>query len=145
MTVLQGSNATFSVTANGTQPLNYQWSFGGTNVAGVTNSFYTLSNVQTNNAGTYSVTITNQLGSVSTNAVLTVLAPPFIALQPTNVAVKVGSNVVFSVTAGGTTPLSYRWPVSYTHLQQLCAGPEPVECGRGGILPRLGVPCRAVA
>ena len=114
--VLQGSNATFSVMVNGTQPLNYQWYFGGTNLPGATNNVYALNNVQTNNAGSYSVTITNQFGSVTTNAVLTVRVPPFIMSQPTNAAVIKGSNAVFSVTAGGTTPLSYRWLFNGTNV-----------------------------
>jgi probable HAF family extracellular repeat protein len=115
-TVVQGSNATFSVTAGGTTPLSYQWSFGGTNLPGASNSWYTLANAQTNNAGSYTVTITNTIGSVSTNAVLTVLAPPFIINQPTNQAVRLGSNAVFSVTAGGTTPLNYQWLFNGTNV-----------------------------
>ena len=37
-TVAQGSNVTFTVTANGTAPLAYQWRFASTNIAGATTS-----------------------------------------------------------------------------------------------------------
>ena len=68
-----GSNVTFTVTANGTAPLGYQWRLGGTNLSGATGSALMLANVQAANAGTYSVLVTNSLGSVlSSNAVLTV-------------------------------------------------------------------------
>jgi hypothetical protein len=69
-----GSSATFNVTATGSAPLNYQWWFNGTNLlAGATNSSLTLTNVQMDDAGNYSMVVTNTAGSVtSSNAVLTV-------------------------------------------------------------------------
>ena len=76
-TVVAGDTAGFSVAATGTSPLIYQWSFNGTNIDGATNTILNLTNVQPANAGYYSVTVTNLLGSVtSSNAALTVLAIP---------------------------------------------------------------------
>ena len=117
-TVTQGSNVTFSVTATGTAPLNYQWRFNTTNLLfGATNLSFTITNVQSTNAGNYSVVVTNVAGSVtSSNAMLTVLVPPSITTQPTNQTVKQGSNAVFTVTATGTAPLSYRWQFNGTNL-----------------------------
>jgi hypothetical protein len=72
-TVIQGQNASFSALAGGSAPLSYQWRFNGANLSGATNSALTLTNVQTGNAGSYSVRVTNSLGSItSSNAVLTV-------------------------------------------------------------------------
>ena len=72
--VLAGQTATFSVAATGTPPLNYQWFFSGTNIAGATANPFTLANVQLTNAGNYSVVITNIAGSVTSSvASLTVL------------------------------------------------------------------------
>ena len=71
-----GSTASFAVTATGTAPLNYQWRFNGTPISGATASNYTLVNLQTNNAGIYSVVVTNLAGTAtSSNATLTVLVP----------------------------------------------------------------------
>jgi len=73
--VVQGSNVTFNVTAVGFSPLSYQWKFNGTNMPAATNTSLTLTNVNTNNAGNYTVVITNLYGSVtSSNAVLAVYA-----------------------------------------------------------------------
>ncbi|MBW8863785.1 MAG: immunoglobulin domain-containing protein, partial [Verrucomicrobia bacterium] len=67
-TVNIGAPASLSVTASGTSPLNYQWRFGGTNIAGVTTNPFTVANVQLTNAGDYSVVISNFVGSVTSSA-----------------------------------------------------------------------------
>ena len=86
ISVVLASNATFSVSASGPAPLNYQWLFGGTNMSGATNVSYAISNVQPTNAGNYSVTVTNYYGSVTSSlANLTVTLPPIVpAFTQTN-------------------------------------------------------------
>jgi len=75
-TVTVGQSTSFSVSASGTPPLMYQWSFDGTNIAGATNTTITLNNLQFANAGYYGVLVSNLAGSIlSSNAVLTVDAP----------------------------------------------------------------------
>ena len=71
-----GSTAVFTVTASGTAPLGYQWRLNGAPIAGATASNYARINLQTNDAGNYSVVVTNLAGSTtSSNAALTVLVP----------------------------------------------------------------------
>ena len=66
--------------------------------------------MQPTNGGSYAVVVTNTAGSMtSAVAVLTVLVPPSITAQPTNLSVVEGANASFSVTASGTAPLSYQW------------------------------------
>jgi hypothetical protein len=78
-----GSNVTFSVEANGVPPLFYQWIMDGTNLPGATGQSLVLTNVQYAQAGTYAVEVTNNAGSiVSSNATLTVSAPPACATPP---------------------------------------------------------------
>jgi hypothetical protein len=116
-TAVVGGTATFSVTANGTQPLFYQWSFNGTNVSSATNTSLTLTNIQPIQAGTYVVQVANAGGSTnSTNAVLTVNAPPGITMQPANSTNVVGTTATFTVTASGSTPLNYLWKKNGTNL-----------------------------
>ena len=74
--VIQNSNATFSVTAIGVA-LSYQWYFNSAVLSNQTNTTLTLNNIQTNNAGNYSVVVTNVAGSViSSNALLMIIVPP---------------------------------------------------------------------
>jgi hypothetical protein len=53
------STAAFTVNASGTGPLNYQWSFNSTNIAGANSNILTISNVVQTNLGAYAVTISN--------------------------------------------------------------------------------------
>src|SRR5690606_27748273 len=105
-----GANATFTVSASGTGPLSYQWRFNGANISGATATSYTRSNVQSGDAGNYSVVVSNAAGSAtSANAALTVNVPPSITTQPVSQTVNAGANVTFTVSASGTAPLSYQW------------------------------------
>ena len=72
--VYQGNNVTFTANAIGTPSPTYQWKFNGGNISSATNSSYTITGVQTNNSGNYTVFAGNSAGSTnSTVAVLTVL------------------------------------------------------------------------
>lgn len=105
-----GGSVTLSVVASGTAPLSYQWKKGGTAISGATSASYTISNVQTTDAGSYTVTVTNSIGSVTSNAAtLTVSSAPSITSQPQGSSVVVGNSVSFSVTATGSAPLTYQW------------------------------------
>ena len=76
LSVTLGGAATFTATVAGDAPIGVQWQFNGANIAGATNLILALTNVQTNNAGTYDLVATNEYGTaVSSNAVLTVVIP----------------------------------------------------------------------
>ena len=95
-TVAAGTSATFTVGATGSMPLGYQWRFNETPIVGATASSYTVTNAQTNNAGDYSVAVTNNYGAITSSAAtltVTVWVPP----QITNIKV-VGTNVLLSFT-----------------------------------------------
>jgi len=63
-----GGTVTFSAAAVGSQPFTYQWYVNGTAIAGANNATLTLSNVGTNQAANYTVTISNGAGSVTSGA-----------------------------------------------------------------------------
>ena len=78
-----GGTAAFSAGVNGLPPLFYQWRFNPmntsntTNLSNATNLTLTLSGITTNQAGNYSLVVSNNLGAAtSSNAVLTVTLPP---------------------------------------------------------------------
>jgi endonuclease/exonuclease/phosphatase family metal-dependent hydrolase len=100
-TVNVGGNVTFTVVASGTAPLSYQWLLGSTNIPGATTNSCTRTNVQTNDAGNFTVVVTNIAGSV-TSAVATL-------------TVNAGSSGTLTMLAGwdvsgqsnfGTSPMS---------------------------------------
>jgi hypothetical protein len=77
VTVQQSNNASFTVVAQGTAPLQYQWRFNGSNLTNQTLATLNLNTVQTNQAGGYSVVVSDISGSItSTVATLTVTLPP---------------------------------------------------------------------
>jgi hypothetical protein len=97
--VVAETTVTFSASATGTSPLSYQWQFDGANIPGATNASLTITNVQTANAGNYTMTVNNPFGSaVTSNAVLTIALLPFIGTQPQSQVGIVGSNVTLSVS-----------------------------------------------
>ena len=113
LVVTQGANVTFTSSATGNPLPVYQWRLNGGDIAGATGSSYTRNNVQSGDAGSYSVVITNIAGSfTSTNAVLTVLVPAGITSDPQSVTTNQGVSVSFNVTATGTAPLGYRWEIN---------------------------------
>jgi formylglycine-generating enzyme required for sulfatase activity len=88
-TVSPGSTASFSVQAKGSAPLSYCWYKNGlyltddTRITGSAASTLSIANVQTSDAGTYMVRVSNQAGSTnSANAVLTVATATGMALIP---------------------------------------------------------------
>jgi hypothetical protein len=86
--VSEGAGAGFSVGVSGSAPLSYQWFFNtNTPIASGTNATYVIANVTPDNAGVYSVVVTNAIGATNSGfATLTVLPPatnpgPFQMLQ----------------------------------------------------------------
>ena len=110
LTVGVGASASFLVGATGDAPLTYFWSFNTNTPVGGNSDLLTLLNVQTNNAGSYRVIVSNSVGVVTSSvAILTVLSSPVITVQPQSQSVTVSNNATFTVTATGVVPLHYQW------------------------------------
>ncbi len=109
--VCEGQSVTFDVTAQGPEPLSYQWHFGGTPIDGEINSWYTIDDVDSNDAGDYRVLVSNPCGDVmSAPATLTVIDDaPSIAEQPQPVIACEGATVAFTVVSAGDPPFEYQW------------------------------------
>ena len=111
-----GASITFKVTAFGYAPLSYQWYYNGSALAAPTGSSLSLTNVSTNNAGSYQAIVSDNYGSTTSRvATLTIgppaPQPPTITTQPSNVVISSSgpSTAFFSVTATGALPLIYQW------------------------------------
>ena len=73
LTVTEGQDAVFTVSASGTDPLLYQWYFNGSAILDATNSALLVASAQVANAGDYTVSISNDFGGVLSDiATLTV-------------------------------------------------------------------------
>lgn len=123
-TVIQGGSASFVVSAKGSQPIYYQWRHQGTNIPFATNHILTLSNIQSNQAGAYSVVISNMVNSITSgSAMLTVWVPPVITTQPTNQSVPLGETAQFSVSVQGTSPFYFQWRKDGTNIPGATVNP----------------------
>jgi hypothetical protein len=109
-TVAVSNSVYLTATAIGLSPLSYQWTLAGTNLAGATNYFLSINNIELEQSGDYQLIATNSYGSVtSLVAYVSVLIPPAIATQPSVVSVLAGSNALISVGAIGSVPITYQW------------------------------------
>lgn len=116
-TLNQGTSLTLFVAATGTLPLSYQWLFNGTNLAGQTATNLFFASLQTSNSGTYSVLVTNTLGSITSSVVsLTVAAKPQVIQDPQSRFAYVNGAGSFFVSAIGSQPLSYQWQFAGSNI-----------------------------
>jgi glucose/arabinose dehydrogenase len=154
-TVRPGQPATFSVVANGTAPLSYQWQRGGVNIAGARSASYTLAAATSaDNGAQFRVVVSNAAGRVtSASATLTVSAnrsPVGTILTPTvGHHYNAGNTITFTGSAvdpeDGTLPASaFSWEVvfhhnTHTHLGP-AIGPGPTGTNRSGtfVIPNTG-------
>jgi hypothetical protein len=108
--MLVSNDATFAVSACGPGQLYYQWQHAGANLATATDPGLVLTGVSTNDAGGYTVVVSNTFGSAtSLVATLTVLQPPVITSQPRSLTATIGGTVTFSVSVSGLPPFQYQW------------------------------------
>jgi hypothetical protein len=63
--VAVGANVSFSAAATSTTPMSYQWTLNGSNIAGATNSIYTINNAQSSEGGAYAFVVSNSSGSTT--------------------------------------------------------------------------------
>jgi hypothetical protein len=127
------------VTANGTEPLSYQWNFNGTNIDGAANTTLTLTNVQASQAGNYAVLVTNAYGSVlSSNAMLTVTVDHFtwnpipslrfvntpfaVTIQAQDLTNGLFTNFTGTAILGTTNGIAINPPVSSNFVQGVWTG-----------------------
>src|ERR1019366_5985330 len=124
LAVVPGAAATFTVVAIGSAPLTYQWqrqaagtqawtdlgdggAYSGANASALTVSGATLAM----SGDSFRCVVENGVDPEATSnaAVLRVVVPPAILVQPASAVVGSGARVVFSVVAIDPTGLSYQW------------------------------------
>ena len=111
-----GGSAQLSVAASGTD-ISYSWSKNGAILDGQTNSTLKINNATNSDAGTYSVLVSNGIGSVqSSDAVITVFSAPEITEQPVGAVVAYGSSAELKVKAESVGAVEYQWKLNGINL-----------------------------
>jgi pectin methylesterase-like acyl-CoA thioesterase len=111
LTVIAGNNATINDSVSGSPVPALQWyDQTGAPIPSATTASLTLNNVQySQNGYTYSLIATNSAGLATNITTLTVIVPPVITQQPTNVVVTNTQTASFSVQASGVPAVAYQW------------------------------------
>jgi len=120
----EGGVVSFSVVATGHPKPEYQWYRAGVPlndlawIEGSSTSTLTLLNVSEWLAGEVVVEVFNTAGRVRSQPVILSVgsvSDPAITIQPADVKVRWGEDIVFSVSTTGSGPLSYRWQIDRSY------------------------------
>jgi uncharacterized repeat protein (TIGR01451 family) len=130
---LAGGNVTMQVAATSSTPLSYQWFFDSTNsISGAAEAQLTLTNVLPNQAGTYTVVVSDSAGSItSAPAVLRVLVQPVIIAGGVTVTSLNGVSISVQSMPGLNYALEYKNSLSDPAWTLL---PSSSVTGTGGVI-----------
>ncbi len=119
LAVLGGAPASFGVSVVGTTPFHFQWQKNGVNLTddgnlsgSATNNLFVTA-AATNDAGGYTVIITNVWGSVTSSAASLVVMMP---AEPADQTVMAGGTATFTVAVAGAGPFTFQWQLNGTNL-----------------------------
>jgi hypothetical protein len=105
-----GQLASFTIAVDNPSGVTYQWQKDSVDIPGATAITYAIPSVSSGDAGLYRCVATSSCGnSISNAATLSVLVGPSITDQPDAASVTVGDPISLSVTAAGSTPITYQW------------------------------------
>jgi alpha-tubulin suppressor-like RCC1 family protein len=113
-----GDSLLLRASAVGPQPLHYQWFFEGVAIAGATNTWVLLPDLQQTTAGNYTVAVTSGLLSQTSQVATVTVIPraPIIIQQTSNSVGLPGGSVTLEVSAIGTEPMTFQWTFGGTNL-----------------------------
>jgi alpha-tubulin suppressor-like RCC1 family protein len=114
----EGTPFVLSTEVAGQKPLHYQWFRSDVPLQGATNSSFTITNTTAGLTYSYSVLVSNTLGSVRSIwvPVSGIRTAPQILSIPTNLNVRFGSPIVIDPVVVGSEPIRYQWIFNNTNL-----------------------------
>lgn len=123
---LPGTNAVFTALSQGTGPITYHWRKDATPSALSSSATLTVSNLTANDAGAYSVIVSNSAGTqTSSGAVLSIASRPVISPSKVNSSIRLAftgeTGVTYRVETA-TTVTATAWN-TLTNLTPLADGP----------------------
>ena len=101
-------NASLAVSATGTSPLSYQWTFNSSNIIGATGTNYSITNFAVTNIGNYAAVVSNPYGT-ATSTVASVQMIPSLTTPFAGLIGLWGQPATLSVGAVGSGTLNYQW------------------------------------
>ncbi|MDP2005073.1 MAG: hypothetical protein Q8K45_05305 [Rubrivivax sp.] len=108
-----GQPALLAVAASGSGPLAWRWQRNGVDVAGATAPVLRIASAQAGDAGDYTVTVSNAVGSVTSDTAALVVTPapgaPTLTAPLGNVSVPEGQRATFSLTVAGNPTPQCQW------------------------------------
>jgi glucose/arabinose dehydrogenase len=124
-TVAEGQPVTFTTSALGSTPITYQWQKEGEDILGATGVTYSIANVSPDDAGLYTVNVSNSEGTTTSNAAaLTVIANKFpvaeILIPAGGTTYSAGTRIEFSGSGndaedGVLEAGACRWEINFHH------------------------------
>lgn len=107
-TVTAGSPVTFSVAAVGTG-LTYDWQKGGVSLGAPNSPTFTIPSTSVSSRGSYSVVVSNSIGTLVSNFVPLIVNAPIVITAPVSPDIRyIGDSTTFSVDNTGTN-VAYQW------------------------------------
>lgn len=103
MAITANTSVSLRVSVNGTPPFIYRWFKDGVAVPGTNGPLLTLSLFDLSRAGTYTVTVSNSVGSVTTNPAKISMRAPLVELQ----TAAVGKSASLLATPGSTGTVTW--------------------------------------
>ncbi len=150
-TITVGQPVTFTVTANGTAPLTYQWQRNGADISGATSASYHINAVaMSDNGAQFRVRVQNNSGTVTSNAAtLTVTAnqPPTgtITAPSSSTLYSGGDTIAYAGTAtdpetGSLGGSAFTWRIDFHHDDHSHPFIDPTTGATSGTftIPRTG-------
>lgn len=110
ISVCENTSAEMSVTAEGHEPLLYQWSFYDVELAGMVNASLIIDPVTFADTGLYYCQVRSECDTVMSDSIhLTMQELPYFSMQPTDVSVCAGSFDTIQAKIAGASPLLVQW------------------------------------
>lgn len=137
-----GEDTCFAVQATGAFPLRYQWKFNEVDIPGATRPWLAVTNLESHDAGEYSVQVVADTGNVTSRAARLQLVPLAIEEQPQDETGLLGSNATLRVRVTGHEPIEYYWTKDGTNFPSVDAptlvlsGVRDSDSGRYAVVAR---------
>jgi hypothetical protein len=120
------TTVSFSVSASGASPLQYQWNYNDQVIPGATNATLVLTNYPQTAVGDYSVLVSNSIGAVESRpATLTLGIPPTIDQQPGSISGAIGDYLMLQARIHGYPSPGFQWQFNGTNISGGTTIPTP--------------------